>query len=99
MTASIRERLGARARFLVVATAAGWMTFVACMFFPAIPWPVMVGSFITVIAAILGLLLALRCPRCRHRLPQVGLAEVWTPAQAVKPRACPGCGIALDSAG
>lgn len=99
MTDTIRARLGARARGFVVAAAAGWMTFVACMFFPAIPWPVMVLSFFTVIGAILGLLLALRCPRCRQRLPQVGLAEVWTPAQAVKPARCPRCGVGLDTSG
>lgn len=99
MSDTIRNRLGARARVLVVAAAASWMTFVACMFFPAIPWPVMVLSFFTVIGAILGLLLALRCPRCRQRLPQVGLAEVWTPAQAVKPTQCAKCGVGLDTSG
>lgn len=99
MTDTVRVRLGARARLLVVAAAAGWTSFVACMFFPAIPWPVMVISFFIVIGAILGLLLALRCPRCRQRLPQVGLAEVWTPAQAVKPAQCPECGLGLDTSG
>lgn len=95
---SLREHLGARTRRFIVMTLAGWGVFVACLFIPAIPWPVMVASFIAVIVGILCLLLAVRCPRCGTRLPQVGLAEVWTPAALNKPRQCPGCETALDSA-
>lgn len=96
MSRSIRQRLGARARLLLLVIVLDWLLFVACVFVRSIPGAVMVGAFLAVMTATLALLFALRCPRCRQRLPQVGLAEIWAPPQAVKPAQCPRCGVSLD---
>lgn len=95
MPKSIRDTLGRRARALVLLAMGGWLVFIACIFAPAIPLPIMVSAFVAVVGSLLGLLLSLRCPHCRARIPQVGLAEVWAPPSAVKPRHCPNCGADL----
>lgn len=91
MRGTIRERLGRQTRPCVFAIALGWAVFAACVFMPAIPLPIMLGAFVAVIGGILALLLLVRCPRCRARLPQIGVAEWWLPAGAAKPTHCPRC--------
>lgn len=93
---TIREHLGRRTRQCVVIALIGWVVFTACIFVHAIPLPIMVGAFIAVIASMLALLLTVRCPRCRARLPQVGIAELWLPSNAVKLTHCPTCGAHLN---
>lgn len=81
----------------MLALVIGWCVFAACLFLPAIPLPVMFGAFVAVIAALLALLLLLRCPGCRARIPQVGFAEWWLPEDAPKPARCPRCGFDLSA--
>jgi hypothetical protein len=96
MRESIRHAVGRRARRYVALAIVGWLTFVAAIFLPAIPLVVMALAFCAVIAGLLGLILGLRCPRCRGRLPQIGLAEVWRASRMVVPQHCPHCSVALD---
>ena len=92
---AVRAQLGRRARPFLLALVGGWMVFALCIFVTAIPLPLMFGAFIAVMVGVLGLLLTVRCPRCRARLPQVGFAECWAPAHASKPSQCTICRLDL----
>lgn len=93
---SVRRVLRRRtARYLKIA-AIGWLVFIASVIWQAVPPVIMVVSFFAVISAMLGILLAVRCPRCQTLLPHIGLAEVWKSARAVPVTNCPRCKGRLD---
>jgi hypothetical protein len=94
----IRARLVRTTRVYLGVTTAGWLIFVACLFIPRPPAPLMIGAFIATCGGLLALLVLVRCPRCRTRLPQIGFASALAPASAARHSHCPGCGTALDRA-
>lgn len=84
------DRLRARARACLAVAFAGWIVFIACLLIPTLPFALMFAAFLTVPAAILTLILTLRCPACRARIPQVGLVAAWQ-RDAAQARRCPAC--------
>ena len=92
---SIRTRLASRARRWLLLAVAGWCSFVATVLLPGLPAWLMVGSFVLTCAALLVMILGLRCPHCRHSLTQAGLLAALMPAQASQSQ-CGGCKRSLD---
>jgi hypothetical protein len=93
---SIRGRLVRETRVYLGLAAAGWLSFVACLFVPRPPAWLMIGAFVATCGGLLSLLVFVRCPRCRAHLPQIGFTSVLAPASAARHTHCPGCGATLD---
>ena len=93
---TVRRVLRRRTASYLKIAAVSWLVFVASVIWRAIPAVIMVVSFSAVISAMLGILLAVRCPRCQTLLPHIGLAEVWKSARAVPVTNCPRCRGRLD---
>lgn len=95
--ATIRATLGRRTRSYLLVAIVGWLAFIAAVLIHAIAPIIMIGAFVAVVGAMLGLILGIRCPRCGARLLQLGLAEVWAPLQAARIAHCPRCRIDVNT--
>lgn len=93
---NIRERLGRDTRICLAIAAAGWCVFVACLFMAQPPAWLMLGAFVATCGAMVAMLLLIRCPQCRARLPQIGFAAALAPSTASRFERCPACGVSLD---
>jgi DNA-directed RNA polymerase subunit RPC12/RpoP len=92
----IRDRLGRDTRRYLGIGLAGWCVFVACLFMARPPAWLMIGAFIATCAALVSMLLFIRCPHCRAALSQIGFAAALAPVAASRYERCPGCGTRLD---
>ncbi|MBI2799190.1 MAG: hypothetical protein HYX63_02715 [Gammaproteobacteria bacterium] len=93
---TIRAILGRRTRNYLLVAIVGWLVFIAAVLIPAIAPIIMIGAFVAVVGAMLGLILGIRCPRCGARLLQLGLAEVWAPLHAQRIAHCPRCQLDVN---
>lgn len=92
----IRDKLGRATRLCLGVAVLGWCIFVACLFMPMPPAWLMIASFVATCGAMVAMLVTIRCPQCRSRLPQIGFAAALAPSTARRFERCPACGLRFD---
>lgn len=92
----IRDRLGRDMRVYLGIGLAGWCVFVACLFVARPPAWLMIGAFVATCGALLSMLMFIRCPHCRARLPQIAFAAAVAPSTASRFDRCPACSTRFD---